>query len=130
MQTRAANNTAEIFTVSLLEKLKAQSVELRGKPMLCGIAPCADITERTGSLPVMVRPTDVGRSPEIRWAEKSDFATVPTFLCRGVLLACCFYPFHYPDSQKHNRACGDPVRGHMHQVGGINQAADHDRKSD
>jgi hypothetical protein len=47
-----------------------------------------------------------------------------------IFLARRFYSGENPDSQEHNCPNRYPVRGHVQQVGGINQATDHDRESE
>jgi hypothetical protein len=46
-----------------------------------------------------------------------------------VFLAGSFYSGQNSESQEHNRPDRNPVGGYMQQVGGINQATDHDRES-
>jgi hypothetical protein len=47
-------------------------------------------------------------------------------LPHGILLTRRFDTCENPDSQKYDRAHDNPVRGHMHQVGGVSQSADQD----
>ena len=46
-----------------------------------------------------------------------------------IFLTRRFYSGQNPESEEHKRPHRNPVRGHMQQVGRINQAADHDRES-
>ena len=56
-------------------------------------------------------------------------AVLEILLVRGTFRTRRLYSFQNPDSQKYDRAHRNPVRGHMHQIGGVNQAADHDCES-
>src|SRR5579863_9383801 len=47
-------------------------------------------------------------------------------LFRRIFLARRLYTRQNPNAQQYNRAHGDPVRGHVHQVCSVHQSADHD----
>ena len=46
-----------------------------------------------------------------------------------VLLARRLYSRENTESEEYNRPHRNPVRGHVQQIGGIDQSADHDRES-
>jgi hypothetical protein len=76
-------------------------------------------------------PSDsLGTSSGRRYEGNSAGARRPTVisLCDGIFLTRGFYALQNSETQKHDRAHGDPVCGHVHQVPGVNQPADHDRK--
>jgi hypothetical protein len=50
-------------------------------------------------------------------------------LAGGVFLARGLYARQNPNAYQYNRAHNNPVRGHVHQIRGVSQSADHDGES-
>jgi hypothetical protein len=57
---------------------------------------------------------------------KKESQLLATRLFRRVFLARGFYARQNANAQEYNRAHDNPVGGHVHQVGGVNQSADQD----
>src|ERR1019366_8763870 len=59
----------------------------------------------------------------ISW-KKSQVLTLQLF--RRIFLPRRFYPRQNPKTQEYDRSHDNPMRGHMHQVCGVNQSSDQD----